>query len=175
MIARVMALAFGLCGALVASQLPEFAQQYRQRLGGAIDELRAGVDRFDRSATISGLTRDQAITRLREQPEPLGRRQGEAMQDDSERLARLERQRADFAGAASFERLLVLLRQADPPLARATYVDFEPAVPATQEGVVAAGGGFALVWAAVLLLARLFGRLRPRRRASPVALRAARP
>ena len=33
---RGFVLAAGLAGALSASQAPEFAQQYRQRLGGAI-------------------------------------------------------------------------------------------------------------------------------------------
>lgn len=162
MIGRILAMAIGLFGALAASQLPEFAQQYRQRLGGAIDELQRVVGRFDGSAQTSGLSRDQAITRLREQPEPLARREGEAMGDLVDRLDRLERQRDDFAKAGSFDRMLVLIRELDPGLARATYLDFEPAVPATTEGVVAAGGGFALFWGAMLFLSRIVGRLRPR-------------
>ena len=36
---RRLGLAIGLLVAAVASQAPEFAQQYRQRLGGAIDEI----------------------------------------------------------------------------------------------------------------------------------------
>jgi hypothetical protein len=162
MIGRILAMAIGLFGALTASQLPEFAQQYRQRLGGAIDELQRVVARFDGSAQTSGLSRDQAITRLREQPEPLARREGEAMGDLVERLDRLQRQRDDFSKAGSFDRMLVLIREVDPGLARATYLDFEPAVPATTEGVVAAGGGFALFWGVMLFLSRIVGRLRPR-------------
>ena len=50
MIVRAVALGVGvLCGAL-ASQAPEFAQQYRQRLGGALDELTAIVAQFDDDA-----------------------------------------------------------------------------------------------------------------------------
>lgn len=162
MIGRILALALGLFGALAASQLPEFAQQYRQRLGGAIDELRRVVGRFDDSAGVSGLSRDEAVTRLREQPDSLVRREGEAMHDAADRLAALQRQRDDFAETGPFGRMLVLLREADTGLARATYLDFEPAVPATGEGVVAAGLGFALLWGGVLFvwrgLARLFGR-----------------
>jgi hypothetical protein len=173
MIGRVLAMAIGLIGALTASQLPEFAQQYRQRLGGAIDELNRVVNRFDGSAQTSGLSRDQAITRLREQPEPLARREGEAMGDLVERRDRLQRQRDDFASAGSFERMLVLIRQVDPVIARATYLEFEPAVPATSEGVVAAGGGFVLFWAAMLFFARLLGRLRPPLHRSRPSIRSA--
>ena len=39
MILRRLAFAVSLLLGALASQLPEFAQQYRQRLGGAIDEL----------------------------------------------------------------------------------------------------------------------------------------
>lgn len=173
MIGRILAMAVGLFGALVASQMPEFAQQYRQRLGGAIEELRRVVDRFDSSAQTSGLSRDQAIARLREQPEPLARREGEAIGDVVDRLDRLKRQSDDFAAAGSFERILVLIREMDPGLARATYLDFEPAMPATSEGVVAAGGGFALFWGAMLFIARLFGRLRPRGRSRAPTIRSA--
>ena len=162
MIGRILAMAIGLFGALAGSQLPEFGQQYRQRLGGAIEELHRVVDRFDSSAQASGLSRDQAIAKLRDQPEPLVRRQGEATQDVVDRLDRLQRQRDDFASAGSFGRLLVLIREMDPGLARATYLDFEPAVPATSEGVVTGGIGFVLFWGLLLFLARIGRRLRPR-------------
>jgi hypothetical protein len=168
MIGRILALAIGLICALAASQLPEFAQQYRQRLGGAVEELGRVVGRFDENAQASGLSRDQAIARLGEQPDPLVRREGEAMGGAAERLAQLKRQREDFTTAGSFERVLVLIRQMDPGLARSTYLDFEPAVPATSEGVVAAAAGFVFGWAGMLFLAHLLGRLRPRVR-PPVA------
>lgn len=173
MIGRILAMAIGLIAALAASQLPEFAQQYRQRLGGAIEELGRVVGRFDDSAQASGLSRDQAITRLGEQPDPLVRREGEAIGGAAERLAQLKRQREDFAGAGSFERLLVFIRQVDPGLARATYLDFEPAVPATTEGVIAAGAGFVGGWGGMLFLAHLLGRLRPRGRARVARVRSA--
>jgi hypothetical protein len=172
-IGRILALAIGLICALAASQLPEFAQQYRQRLGGAVEELGRVVGRFDENAQSSGLSRDQAIARLGEQPEPLVRREGEAMGAAAERLAQLKRQREDFAAAGSFERLLVFIRQMDPGLARSTYLDFEPAVPATTEGVVAAAAGFVFGWGGTLFLAHLLGRLRPSVRSRGARVRSA--
>ena len=50
---NTMTMAFGLAGALTLSQAPEFAQQYRQRLGGALDELRRVVADFDADAAKS--------------------------------------------------------------------------------------------------------------------------
>lgn len=168
MIGRLLAVAIGLFTGLAASQAPEFAQQYRQRLGGAIDELRRVVQRFDSGAQASGLSRDQAITRLSGEPDPLVKRQGEAMGETAERLAKLERQRADFAEAGSFGRLAALAREPDPQLLRATYIDFEPAWPATTEGVSVGALGFAAGWLIVALLARALGRLVPGRRRQPV-------
>jgi Protein of unknown function (DUF2937) len=160
-IARTMAAALGLLGGVAASQGPEFAQQYRQRLGGAIDELRRVVQRFDADAGANGHNREGAIDRLRTNPDDLVSRQAAAMRGNIERLERLERQREAYVEAGPFERLWVTAREGDLDLLEATYHDFEPAVPATQEGVVAAGLGFVGGWGLTLLLGgmgrRLFG------------------
>lgn len=167
MIGRILALAIGLMAGLAASQGPEFAQQYRQRLGGAIDELRRVVTRFDMDAQASGLSREAAVARLREQPEPVSRAQGDAMGEIGERLSALENQREAFVEAGPFSRLLVMMHRIDPGLARATYLDFEPAWPATAEGLATGGVGFAAGWMAIWFLARTlartFGRLVPGR------------
>lgn len=171
MIGRILALAIGLFGGLSASQLPEFAQQYRQRLGGAVDELRRVLTRFDDTAQGSGLSRDEAVRRLTQNTDPLVRSQGEATTEIAARLARLERQQRDFAQAGSFSRLVVFIRDADPALIRSAYLDFEPAWPATSEGLVSGGTGFLAGWGGILFLSRMGRRLLPRRRA--VRLRSA--
>jgi hypothetical protein len=66
MLSRTLSLAIGLLCAIAAAQLPELAQQYRQRLGGAIDEVRVIVERFDTDAATNQLNREQALTRLAE-------------------------------------------------------------------------------------------------------------
>ena len=173
MIGRVLALAIGLMSGLAGAQLPEFAQQYRQRLGGAVDELRRVVTRFDDGARASGLSRDSAIRTLTDNPDPLVQRQGEAQTEVAARLARLEEQRRSYDRAAPFERLLLFVRDADPGLARATYLDYEPAWPATTEGAVAGGGGFVLGWTILMVLSRILGRLNPLRRRRSHVLRSA--
>src|SRR4051794_16105409 len=157
-IARTLGLAFGLLGGLATSQGPEYAQQYRQRLGGAIDELRRGGGRFERDAQATGQTREGAIGQLDQNRDALVRRQGDAMRANIERLDRLERQGQAFQTAGPFRRLVVLARDADPEIARAAYLDYEPAVPTTLEGYAMAGAGFVAGWS----ISRLIGRgLRP--------------
>lgn len=164
MIGRILALAIGLFGGLAASQGPEFAQQYRQRLGGAIDALRQVVAQVDENARAQGLTRELLIDRFQANADPAVKRDGEDKQRIVERLSRLERQRQQFAEAGPFARLLVMIRDADGDLARGAYLDYEPAWPATGEGILAGGIGFTVGWLGLLFLSRIATRLRPRAR-----------
>ena len=152
-IVRTAALAFGLLGGVVASQGPEYSQQYRQRLAGAIDELHRGIERFDADAQANGETRDSAIARLRRNADDLASRQGTAAQANVDRVARLEEHRRAMMEAGPFARIALMLRDGDTDIMRAAYRDFEPAVPVTQEGVLSAGAGFVGLWGGFLLLA----------------------
>ena len=57
MLARRLALAIAVLAGLIGSQGPEFAQQYRQRLGGALEELNRIVSEFDAEVQRQNLTR----------------------------------------------------------------------------------------------------------------------
>ena len=146
MLARRLAVAVGLMLALVASQLPEFVQQYRQRLGGALDELKAVVAGFDADAAHQSLTRDQGVARLRDNADPLARARGDDIVGDVARIARLERQRDDFARSGPLSQYAVLFAGLDPGLARGAYADYQPAVPVTTAGLVSGGTGLAAGW-----------------------------
>ena len=162
-IVRTAAVGLGLFGAVTASQGPEFSQQYRQRLGGAIDELRGVIQRFDEDARANGETRESAIGRLRANPDDLASRQGAAMQGHVERLARLEAHRQFMGDAGPFSRVGLLLREGDTDLMRAAYRDFKPAMPVTEEGVLSAAAGFVGVWGGILLFVNFLKSLWPRR------------
>ncbi|QFU15388.1 DUF2937 family protein [Microvirga thermotolerans] len=168
-IARIVAFGFGLAGAVVASQLPEYSQQYRQRLGGAIDVLTRVLQRFDADAESHGETREGAILRLRGNPDDLVSRQGVAMQANAERLARLRAHRDSLAQAGPFLRIALMARDGDTDVMEAAYRDFEPAVPVTEEGIVAAAGGFVAGWGGLLVLT---GFVRSLRRPRPRPVRA---
>jgi hypothetical protein len=151
-ITRIVAFGFGLLGGIVASQGPEYSQQYRQRLGGAIDELRQIVTRFDADAQANGENRDSAIARLRGNADDLASRQGAAMQANVERLGRLEAHRQAMMEAGPFARVALMVRDGDEDVMVAAYRDFEPAVPVTEEGILSATIGFVAVWGGILLL-----------------------
>lgn len=167
---RTLGLALGLLGGTVAAQGPEFAQQYAQRLGGAVDELRRQIAGLEADARASGTTRDGAVERLRGNPDQLVARRGEAARGDIERLAALSAQQQALASATSpLGRLFAVLRDPDPGLARATYRDYQPAVPTTADGVVAGFLGFLASWGGWRLLTDLGRRAGRRRRPAPEA------
>ncbi|MBO0347004.1 DUF2937 family protein [Roseibium sp. CAU 1637] len=123
------------------SQFPEFAQQYRQRLGGAIDALREVMTEFEQDAVSENLSVPQAIVRMQGSQDTLVARRGHSMERALRRLQSLSDQRDALAQAGPFARVVVVMGDLDAPLARATFEDFEPAVPVTGEGIASAAGG----------------------------------
>lgn len=152
-VAQNLALAASLAGAVAVSQLPEFAQQYRQRIGGAVAELSRSVSDFDRDAASAGLTRLQELDRHRGSPEPLFRARGLSAQRSVERLERLSAQEAEFTSLSQTWQPLVLAR-ADRELVDGTWRDFRPAVPVTLAGLIWSLAGFVIICPASAPLAQ---------------------
>jgi hypothetical protein len=169
MLMRRLALFFAMLFGIVCAQFPEYAQQYRQRLGGALDELNAIIARFDTDAAQNGLSEDQGVTHLRDNPDSLVRAQGNQMKDLITRRERLQRQAQTFTDDGSFKRVWELATQADPHIAWRAYQSFEPGVPVTSEGFVSAAIGFVIGGGLIKLLGWPFERYhrRHRRRALP--------
>jgi len=143
------------------SQLPEFSQQYRQRLGGAIDALEEILADFNRDAARHGLTPAEAIARQKASEDPFVRSRGDSMLNAEIRLSRLKLQKEKLETAGPFERLVIFARGFDPQLARATATDYEPAVPVTPTGFASAGAG---ALAGLLVMRVLIGAARLGRR-----------
>lgn len=151
---HTLVFALALAGGVTTSQLPEFSQQYRQRIGGAIEELTRVVAEFDADASENGLTREQALEKHTRSPEPLFRSRGESMQSTIERYQTLLSQRDDFEARSPLFQPLVLA-DSDPVTLAGTWRDFRPAVPVTTAGLAWAAVGFALAALLVSLIASL--------------------
>jgi hypothetical protein len=153
MLARRLALAIGLLFGLAGTQGPEFSQQYRQRLGGALDELKRVVATFDAEAQSRSLTPAEAIARLETNGDPLARERGADIESDVAREQRLERQLAAMQNAGPVERLIVMTADFDPATAAETIANFEPAVPVTSESFIIGGLALILGWGGTHLCA----------------------
>lgn len=155
---RRTSFAAALAAGLGVSQAPEYVQQYRQRLGGAIDELTAAVVAFDADSRAEGMTHDQGVARLEASPDIFVRQRGERMQEETERLARLRRQAARLQGDLPLTQVFGMALDLDPKVARGAFDDFKPALPMTADGALSAAIGFLGALLGLRLCALPFGR-----------------
>ncbi|HKB92475.1 MAG TPA: DUF2937 family protein [Opitutaceae bacterium] len=132
-------------GAILFSQLPEFIQQYLQRLGGHLDEARRQLAQFEGVARQSNLTLDQFIEKTSANTEPSVARLGEVMHQTVLRVQDLTSSEIAIRNASLFARPFVFLQHMDGSIAHATWSVFQPAVPTTIEGLLYAGIGVILM------------------------------
>lgn len=153
MILRALALSAGLAGGAVATQFPEFSQQYVQRLGGAVDALDTVVQDFDASARAEGLTRDAALAQMGGSPF-LDRRRAD-MERTIARHAALSADLAALESAGPFLRAYRAHRMTDRDVAQAALAVYQPALPLNIVGLSFAATGFALCAAVAGFVLRL--------------------
>jgi hypothetical protein len=144
MIVSRIALFFAMVVAIATTQLPEYMQQYRQRLGGAIDELAAVVAQFDNEAKAEGLSETDGIARLEANSDRLAKARGVDMANNVARLAKLQRSAAALDNPNRFVRWQTFATTFDTRVAARAYEAFQPAVPTTADGFVAGLIGFVI-------------------------------
>lgn len=142
MIARLFTAVLALLGAGTMSQAPEFAQQYRQALGGAVGELEVIVEDFDTASARAGLSRDQALAQYRGTDNAFLGERGAQISSTLDRYQRLKGQAEALETAGPFERIWLVLQEPDMRVVEGARDRFEPAVPLTI-----AGGTMALIGA----------------------------
>jgi hypothetical protein len=152
---RALASVGGLGLALVLSQFPEYAQQYTQRLGGAVDELRVITAEFDQAALAGGLDRTQALARYNASNDDFLAGRGTSMTATFQRFEQLSATLAKIEGAGPVERLQAMPAYFDSDIGQRTLENYRPAVPVTPEGLLYAGSGFVLGFLALSALWRL--------------------
>lgn len=158
MIRRRLSLFFALLIGFAMTQIPEFAEQYRQRLGGAIDELSAVVARFDSDSQQQGLTEQGGIERLQANPDTFVKGRGTQMRDIVVRLQKLVDTQKDMKDAGPVGRLTTLATRYDPMVANRAMQSFQPAVPVSGEALVLGVIGFVFGGGLVHLIGRPFRR-----------------
>ncbi|HVR57323.1 MAG TPA: DUF2937 family protein [Pseudolabrys sp.] len=105
-----------LLGALLSAQIPELLQQYRQRLGGAGDELTVIVRNFDEDSRRSGYDRSSALGVMAKNPEQLVRDQAQRMSEYVRRLDRLNEQQSALANGVTPAAILAVAVDYDKPI-----------------------------------------------------------
>lgn len=176
MLGRMLTLAMALLGGIFFSQAPEFAQQYRQRIGGALDELKILISEFDAQANHNGLDRQSALNIYSASPQTFLRNQGEAMRRTFGRYEALAEQQRALTFAPPLTKPFVVMRNPDSTTFANAWRDFIPGVPVDFAGLTWAAAGLFCGWliAALCGVARrgVVQAVRPKRmqqRASTVA------
>lgn len=141
-------------GAVLFSQLPEFMQQYLQRLEGHLDEARLAVSRFADAAAKSGMSLDQLVAGASTNPDPSMGRLGGVIRGAVARVGDLAAADDALRHASVWTRPFVFIAHVDAGIARATLAIYKPAVPTTAEGLLYAGLGMVLVLALYHLAVR---------------------
>lgn len=147
-----MQLVLRVVGALLSgflfSQSAEFTQQYLQRLGGAADALRTVVARFDASAAAAGLSRIEAVEKLRDGPDDFIARQGSDAAKTIRRFDEVERRYRELLRTAPLFRPFLAVHDPDSEVLSGVAGDYRPAVPTTPDGLAltlaGVGGGWVL-------------------------------
>lgn len=153
---RFLAFLLGIAGAVIGSQGPGFTLQYMQNLQGQIDSLKVVVEEFDANIAQYGYARERALSECRTATGLL-----DALCDTYvsavERYELLTVHMAELEAVNETVRPLILARTQMPDITKSVYEQFKPAVPATVDGVIYAGGGFAVLWGGASFLFGLLG------------------
>jgi hypothetical protein len=152
------------CGAVGLSQMPEFIQQYLQRLGGHVDEARRQVEQYKNVATQSHETLDQLIAQTTANADAAVSRLGHVMSDAVTRLQTLQSDQALIADAPAWKQPFVFITHADTQIVHKTWAIFRPGVPVTLEGLAYALVGIFLFLSLYHFLVRVPVRASYRRR-----------
>jgi hypothetical protein len=134
-----------LLGAMGFCQLPEFIQQYLQRLGGHLDEARRQLAQFEAVAAQSKLTLTQFIERTSTNTDEAVARLAAVMQNCVDRVAELTTAESALRDASLWEKPFVFFRHLDRSIASATLDVYRPAVPTTLEGLIYAAAGMIVI------------------------------
>lgn len=156
---------------LCAGAVPSFIAQYRQRLGGRLDQVLIDLAPFQKIADLYHNGSLEALVRHHlASADATFHAEGAAVRAMMDSAAAL-RAAAEALNAGLAQQLLYLARHTDPAIARATWDIFVPSVPLNLESLVFAGLVGLCVWLLAALLWRLVAALYYRAvRTSPVRL-----
>ncbi len=136
---------------LVAGCVPAFVAQYRQRLGGALDQVIKDLAPFREIAKkLHGGNIEKLVEHHQFSPDPTFQAEGSAIQAMLRSLDRL-RSAVEALDTDLIHQVIALAKRADPQIAKATWAAYEPALSFSAEGLLFAGGVALVAWLLFML------------------------
>lgn len=155
---RIVLIVFALLCAGAMSQFPEFYQQYKQRMGGALDELNRQVEALDARASERDLNRFDYIRRFELNEDPVIQGEGQAMVETLGRQKRFQESMDRLMAAPWYMQSIETLFHLEPDIAIETAKAFVPAIPLSVSGGAHAFLGFFFGYLLPLCARALFPR-----------------
>ncbi len=165
--ARSARLLAACCGAVALSQLPAFADHYRQNLAGQIVQARYSLEEVSRRAEQEGMTLPAYLEAALADSGAYSAASVRDSQRTLHRLDRLERSQRALEAATPFTQPLAMLEQLDRITLQATARYFEPNLPLGLAGAIYAVSGALLALFLSILPQRLTKRSAIRKTAAP--------
>ncbi|CUI16805.1 conserved hypothetical protein [Candidatus Protochlamydia naegleriophila] len=138
---RILDRLFVVMGAFIGSQIPEFMQQYTQRLAGHVSELNHLLDGLRQVAANSGKTLEEYIHKFVINGDPDFVRQGEFMQGMVSRWQELSQALTHLTESSFLGRPFVFFTELNYPIAKAAFAAYQPGLNLTLEGLSYTGIG----------------------------------
>lgn len=135
-----------IAGAFMGSQIPEFMQQYTQRLAGHVDELQRLLNQMIQMAAYSNKTLEQYIYKFTSNSDPDFVHQGEFIQGIFSRWEELNRALLHLTQSSIVFRPYVFLKGLQYDIAQSTFTSFQPGINLSLEGLCYAGAGALMGW-----------------------------
>jgi Protein of unknown function (DUF2937) len=151
------------CAVVAGGLVPGFVAQYRQRLGGRLDQARLDLAPWQRLAEQYYQGDIERLIRYHlESSDPKFHAEGAVIRSLVATVQQLQNA-VDALQGSLFHQAAYLALHADPGLARATWHDWVPTFALSTEGIVFALVFAVVVWLAFHALWRLLALLRPPR------------
>lgn len=145
-------------GALIGTQIPEFFQQYTQRLSGHEAELHQQVGKMTEMASLSGKNLDQYLAKFMSSSDPDFAAQGVFMKEIVTRWEDFHQALAALTHAPIWSHPYYFFKYLNYPIAKATYQDFQPAINLSFEGLAYASVGIVISYSIYLVLSKIFSK-----------------
>lgn len=123
-------------GAILMVQAPEFFQQYLQRLGGHVDELRRQIAQLKHFSLIGGKTLHDYIQKFLTYQDADIAAQGKYMESLVVRYENFKQAWQSLSEASVWARPFKFLWYGDSEIISATWANYIPALVFSSEGVV---------------------------------------
>lgn len=121
---------------ILCMQLPFFITQYTHQLQGHIDELKWQVEQMEMSASFSGKTLDEYISKFIDNFDPDFANQGMMMRSIMHRFEKLSHASMQLKNSSVFTRPFVFFRYVQLDIFSATFNDFKMGISFTLESIV---------------------------------------